>query len=372
MFLFIKNKTTQWLVCAIVLLITLFFGFKPKGFRFYNQVQCLQDQNSLSFQNIGMVYSKKTLGDIGISNNIYLVMKLKPYRTGRRLSKILSIIDSDGDERMTLEQWKKGLMVSLWDTKRKRMGRIGIDDALCEESMRLIAVTISNSEMKIFSEQSSGLWKNKPIQLPSNFFKDGRLILGMASNGRNPWQGEMGGLAIFKNEPSKQEIIECARVWNKLDSIQKLEGNLPAAFFLFDSDPGIKIDDRSGNGWDLVVPFYPKIFKREVLSILSDSKRIDSSLMNDILINWLGFIPLGACFYGIILSLYWTGSRTILIAVACAVFVSFGIELLQAFIPTRSSQFIDVVFNGLGAWTGAILVHIARAAKDRAMMGVRI
>jgi VanZ family protein len=84
-----------------------------------------------------------------------------------------------------------------------------------------------------------------------------------------------------------------------------------------------------------------------------------TTLMNDILINWLGFIPLGACFYGIILSLHSPGIRTILIAVACAVLVSLGIELLQAFIPTRSSQFIDVVFNGLGAWTGAIFVHLA-------------
>ena len=353
-----KPETAVWLLCAVILLITLFFGLKPKGFRFYNQVQWLQDKNAIAFQNIGMAYSRQTLGAIGISNSLGIIVVLKPYRTARHLSKIISIIDNQGRELLGLQQWIKGLEIVLWDAGGNRLGKVGIGDALSTDSSQWVAITVTRSEMKLFLKKSPGVSRIKRIKLPSNFFAGGRLLLGLSASGRNSWRGEITGLALFKSEVESQQLYEYAKAWDTINSHPEFADNAPAAVFLFNDVRGENIADRSGNGWDLIVPFYPKFFKHEVLSVLPDFNKISRNLVLDIIVNFFGFFPLGVCLYWAFLTFHFSSNKTIIITVGCAVAVSISIELLQALIPTRASQLIDVFFNGAGAWAGVILVRV--------------
>jgi VanZ family protein len=346
-------------LCAAILLVTLFFGLKPKGFRFHNQVEWSQDKNGIKFQNIGMAYSQKTLGEIGISDAISIIVVLKPYRTGRVLSKAISIVDVDGHELLVLQQWQKGLEVVLWDETGNRIGKIGIGDVLSRDAAHLVAVTVSRSEMRLLADKSPDVQRNKRIMLPPGFFLGGQLILGLSVNGTSAWRGEIEGLALFESELPEQAIQACAREWKNTGSLRGLSENPPAALFLFDDRGGDTIADRSSNGWNLHIPIYPKIFKYQVLDIISNLKNIDRSLLSDIVINFFGFFPLGGCAYMLFLSFGFSGRNSAILAVACAVFISFGIELVQAFIPTRSSQLIDVFFNGAGAWAAVILVRLS-------------
>jgi VanZ family protein len=346
-------------ICAGVLLVTLFFGLKPKGFRFHNQVEWLQDKNGINFQNIGMAYSQKTLGEIGISDSISIVAELKPFRTGRQLSKIISIVDDEGRELLVFQQWQKGVEVVLWDMAQNRMRKIGVGDALSKDASRLTAITISKSEMKLFSEKPPGVWRSRRINSPLGFLSRGRLILGLSVNGTSAWRGEIRGLALFKNELSEEMIRACSRVWENTATLSALAKNPPAALYLFDAGAGNYIADRSGNGWNLHIPIYPKFFKYEVLMPFPDSNKIDRGLLLDIIINFFGFFPFGGCAYMLFLSFGSSGRKSAILAVTAALFVSFGIELIQAFIPTRSSQLIDVFFNGAGAWAAMILVRLS-------------
>jgi VanZ family protein len=354
-----KYKRAIKVSCAVVLLVTLFFGLKPKGFRFHNQVEWFQDKNGIKFQNIGMAYSQNTLAKIGISDAISIVAVLKPYRTGRVLSKVISIVDAEGNELLVLQQWQKGLEVVLWDKTGNRIGKIGIGDALSSDAAHLVAVTLSKSEMRLFADKSPKVQRNKRILLPPGFFLGGQLILGLSVNGTSAWRGEIEGLTLFKSELPEQAIQACAREWKNTGSLRRLADNPPAAHFLFDDRGGDTIADRSGNGWNLHIPIYPKIFKYQVLDIIANLKNIDRSLLSDIAINFFGFFPLGGCAYLLFLSVSFPGRKSAILAVACAVFVSFSIELVQAFIPTRSSQLIDVFFNGAGAWAAVILVRLS-------------
>lgn len=342
-----NHRTVLLTICAAIVLITLFFGLKPKGFRFHNQVEWLHDRNGISFRNIGMAYSQKPLEEIGISDSITIVAALKPYRAGRELSKIISIVDPNGQEILSIEQWIAGLMVTLWDSSGKRLGKLGIKDALSTDAMRLAAATVDRSGMKLFGENPQGKWEARRMPLPPNFFAGGRLVVGLGANGRNRWRGEMEGLALFKEALSEQDIRAC-------------DSRRPAAIFLFNEHGGREIHDRSGNRWDLHIPLYPKIFKYEVLSILPNGNRITPSLLQDMAVNLLGFIPLGVCLYAAFSLFGLAGRKAILSVVACALLLSLSIELAQAFIPTRSSQLIDVVLNTLGAWLGTRLPRIAR------------
>ena len=80
-------------------------------------------------------------------------------------------------------------------------------------------------------------------------------------------------------------------------------------------------------------------------------------ILADLGFNFFGFAPLG-------FAIAWgRGRRGILEAAALGVTVSFGIEMLQPWIPGRDSALLDWLSNGAGALFGGV---IARAMHVRA------
>jgi glycopeptide antibiotics resistance protein len=69
-----------------------------------------------------------------------------------------------------------------------------------------------------------------------------------------------------------------------------------------------------------------------------------------VLKNIVGFVPLGFCFYPYLSARQ--GGRAILLTIAVGAIVSFTIEILQAFLPTRDSGMTDIITNSLGTWIG--------------------
>ena len=116
------KKTVLIFLCAVVLIVTLFFGLRPRGFSFRNQADLLDDGSGMAFSDVGMAYSRGTLGDVGISDSLSLALTIKPYRTGRQLSKIVSLVDAKGRALLEIEQWMAGLLVTVWDEGGNRLG----------------------------------------------------------------------------------------------------------------------------------------------------------------------------------------------------------------------------------------------------------
>ncbi|MBN1578697.1 MAG: VanZ family protein [Chitinispirillaceae bacterium] len=222
------------------------------------------------------------------------------------------------------------------------------------DSFRLAAIGINDREMLLIAGDSGGSMVQRVIQLPSGYLKNGRLILGMSAEGRNPWRGEMGGLAIFGRSAGESTIDACVKAWKKTGSFESLSDVKPAALFRFDGSPGRTIADQSGNRWDLTLPRFPKMFRYKVLELLPDFGKIDKSLITDILVNFFGFFPLGGCCCFLLLSLGSSRKKALLLTVAAALCLSLSIELWQVFIQTRASQLIDVILNGAGVWAGAV------------------
>ena len=74
----------------------------------------------------------------------------------------------------------------------------------------------------------------------------------------------------------------------------------------------------------------------------------------DVVINFFGFIPLGYLMISYFLSSHHIKKEGHLICLTIAVCISISllIELLQYYIPGRSSSPIDLLFNGFGAFVG--------------------
>jgi VanZ family protein len=349
---------------TLVLLITLFFGLKPRGFRFANQVDRLGDGGGIAFPNGGMVYSRGTLGEIGISDSLSIAFTIKPYRTGRQLSKVVSLIDGEGRALLEVEQWSTELLVTMWDPDGTRIGRIGIEDALSADALRSAVVAVSHGRMRVSIDESAGLQSSCGVTVPVGFFENCRILIGLSATGRNPWRGEMEELGIFRETVSGIEIGDFEK--NRLGrfGLQTFRDTKPSAMYYFNELSGSTVADRSGNGWNLEIPAYPRMFKYEVLTLNLENPLTDRGLAMDMIVNLLGFIPFGACLSLCLGSFIEARKRTIVTVVVCAALVSLGIELLQVFIPTRTSQLLDVILNTAGALIGAAVIHVVRRRKS--------
>ena len=160
----------------------------------------------------------------------------------------------------------------------------------------------------------------------------------------------------FNGIAGDSTIDACVNAWRERGSFDTIFIQKPAALFRFDKIENRTIADQSGNGWDLAVPRFPKMFRYEVLTLLPDPGKINRSLFSDIVVNFFGFFPFGGCGCLLLLSLGCSRKKAVLLTIASALFLSLGIEFWQVFIPTRSSQLMDVILNGAGAWAAGAAV----------------
>lgn len=75
---------------------------------------------------------------------------------------------------------------------------------------------------------------------------------------------------------------------------------------------------------------------------------------SDALTNWLAYLPLGVLL-ALTLRAYMTGWRSLLLATVGGVLLSMSMEFVQMYLPNRTSSNVDVLTNGLGTLSGALL-----------------
>ncbi|MCL2644955.1 MAG: VanZ family protein, partial [Betaproteobacteria bacterium] len=74
----------------------------------------------------------------------------------------------------------------------------------------------------------------------------------------------------------------------------------------------------------------------------------------EIVVNLIGYMPLGFILV-CALPQSWAWKRQVAVAVLCAVLLSFCMETVQNFLPTRVSSNVDLAANSLGALLGALV-----------------
>ena len=344
-----KQTTIILLLFAVsIFLCTLFFGLKPKGYRFVNQVECLEKESCLYFYNIGMVYSGNPLGAIGITNSFGLRIDVLPRRLSHRLSRICSISDSKGNKLFTIDQWISGIEVSLFDIKGNRLKRIGKTGVLSVDSITSIYTAVERDTLYLlFNGASEGILK-KPVQYPVQYFKDSYLILGFSATGTNPWRGKITSFNLYKKAVHKYSPSP-----DYLNLKEPPDTFDPVATFSFDQCNNQIITDQSGHNWNLIKPITPKLFRHIAFEIFPQYMTHYKSFIIDMVVNFLGFFPFGGICCLLLLYFFPTVKKNLLTVFCLSLLVSIGIETVQVFIPTRASQLIDVLLNTFGGWCGA-------------------
>jgi glycopeptide antibiotics resistance protein len=122
----------------------------------------------------------------------------------------------------------------------------------------------------------------------------------------------------------------------------------------FDEGMGDIVRNHAQFATDLRIPSQYVILHEALLVAPWNEFYTSWGYWRSVVINIAGFIPLGFCVYA-----YFSEGRQLrhaaLIAICGGFAVSAGIEVLQAFLPTRESGVTDIITNTFGTWIGVML-----------------
>ncbi len=351
----------------------LFVGLWPFEFHPRNNLGWRPGANGTFFGWPSIIYSEGSF-DLGstartsyagaVTIELYVRSEHKP---GREVGSILTFFDGELPENLLVAQWKDDLLLRVISREtrgRKNFREVGVDAGLRPGARRFIAITSSAASTNfyldgILAREIPGL-SVRPEALR------GRLLLGNGPQGNQRWAGKMFCVAIFNRSLAACEISLHQRFWagDRLRQLQSKPG-LSALYFM-DERSGATIPDRSPSGIPLLVPERFQVLKRTVLVLPWEDPHPYFSDTGDVSINVLGFIPFGF-FYFIYRTQVRPGRpfRNAVLAVAVSGIISLAIELIQVYLPTRSSSLTDLICNVVGSGIGVAMSFLALAVFRR-------
>jgi hypothetical protein len=283
------------------------------------------------------------------------------------VSRILSFFDGSETELFGLSQWKSNLEIVrniMVDASKPPKGsNIGVWDALLKGRKQFITVTSDTGGTEVYINGEIAQSFPGYAVAPQSFASFQQIVLGNSPTGTQSWNGTVYGLALYKEPLSPEQVMNNYAAWSqdRLSLLFNDEGIV--ALYLFDENHGPIVHNRAGNYLHLEVPETFQILKKSILVPPWRDFTLTRSYLSDILINIIGFIPLGF-FFSLYLERKGVPSNKILwIVILIGGAVSLSIEIVQIYLPGRSSQLMDVIDNILGSHLGVILFKLAQKIR---------
>jgi hypothetical protein len=303
------------------------------------------------------------------SGSFTIDMDLKPAREWTRgVPHILAFIDRSGNEAFYLGQWKQSLIVRWFtydQTGRRRVKEIGARDALIKGKMQRLTLVWSRTICSIYvNGELVNNFQDISLLGEKESIRGYSVVLGNSRSVKGPWTGSVLALKVYERALNETEIAQDLSVPAKSASHESL-----IAAFELDKNHSTSVPDLSGNQNTLSVPERVTL-TNAILAWPNWGIQKDSRPSKDIVVNILGFVPLGFLFA------LWRGQvngsrrwRSLLLAVLVGALISLVIEVTQAFIPARDSSMVDVICNTGGTVLGAgfwvIIAHSNAAHSSK-------
>ncbi len=342
-----------------MLAITLFFGLRPKGYDFSNNATLVSNPNDIRFGMHGIAYTNfLRLRRKVLINSFAIEIAFKP-----RLSKLgrfgflLMFHNGDDNRQFIVAQWHSWIIVmngNDYDHSRKTP-RISVNLNPGSQDIRFLTINSDQEGTSIYLDGKHVKTMNDlRLIIPQD--PKTRLILGNGADGRHPWQGTIYGLAFFDHALGNNQIQAHFRSWQRNRNFLFAEKERPVILYLFDEKLFGKIADHGSACAHLEIPSSMHVIKKRFL--MGDWHRTakNDGFLQDALLNLLGFVPLGFVFtFTFSKAGSGLGKHAVLLTFALGISVSLLIEILQVWIPTRSSDVFDLFFNTIGLLIGIYL-----------------
>ena len=178
--------------------------------------------------------------------------------------------------------------------------------------------------------------------------------MGNSVYGNNSWNGNIYGFALYDHRLQNEKIESHYKIWKDTSKYDTISEENPLLLFDFNETNKIESTTYDKDSFALNIPVYFPVLKKTVLQAPWKGVGLNESSIKDITINLIGFIPLGFILYALFSNLFkMPQNKIILFAVLACFLVSLFIEIAQAWIPSRSSQSLDLILNTAGGWMGA-------------------
>ncbi len=357
----------------------LFFGLRPKNFTFTNGVNWVSERPGLRFSKYGIAYTDPFVESIkeGISElkGFSIIIAFKPesfHENGFNF--ILSIHNGKNSDQLLVGQWRSYIIIMNGDDYPNKRKTHRIAANIFSPTPKKIILTISTSKEGTKVYVGSQLVKtnsNLILKIPKG--DKTRLILGNSVYGKHSWNGEIYGLAFYDYPLNAHETVFQTKRWHKDQNLSLTEKGKPAVLYLFDEKRGKRAFDHGEGKLHLEIPPRMHALEKIILSPPRIRSELNRNFFIDIIVNFLGFIPLG---FALSITLFkfnvTSEKRVVLMTVSSCFILSLTIEIVQAWMPSRSSSMADLAFNTSGALIGVLIyLLIVRLVGAEADLPVR-
>lgn len=364
---FLKYHKQISLKCLVGLSVAilfgiLIFGLWPKDFNFSNGVNWITDQPGIRFSKYGIAYTNpffELIGDnISKPNCFSIEIALRPAGYQEKKSNfILSLHDKTDRNQLLMWQYHSWIILMNGDDydHKRRTKRIAVNTASPFPTTRFVTVTTGEEGTEVYLDGQFVIRKKDlTLKIPNG--SKTRLLLGNSVYGKQPWQGDIYGLAFYGHTLTDQDVAFHFNRWVQDRNFSFAKKDKPSVLYFFDEKEGLRALDHAGGNHDLEIPLKMQILKREILSPTWSKFKFNKSFIIDIVLNLVGFIPFGFVLSATLIKLGGTFEKNdVLITVVLCFTLSLFIEIVQAWIPSRSSHMLDLILNTLGALIGAII-----------------
>jgi len=343
-------------VCICVLCIILIAGLWPLHIP-SNKVNWLKNTNGLRFSQHGSIVSGGAFGgsDLKDDTSSSLEIWLEPSRIDARKT----ILSFDGSahpgEPFSLHQNKDALRIQQHNVDGHGTARTAwftIGGVFHEISPVFVTITLGEHDTSVYID--GVLAKVSPLLGVSKNNFTGWLVVADSPFTSSDWSGQILGLAIYHRQLTAAEVAEHWESWTKTLRPTLAKDEAPVALYLFSEGRGSIVHNQLDSATDLIIPSHYFVLHQSLLLPPWREYKPTWSYWQDIGVNIAGFIPFGFCFAAYF-SLAQAINRPKATTIALGLVVSLTIEVLQAFLPTRSSGTTDLFTNTLGTAIGVML-----------------
>jgi len=332
---------------------------RPKWFRFSNEVAWIADQPGIRFSRFGIAFTNPFNNaikeSISAADGFSIEIALKPASFhGHKFRFILSFHNGDDSDQFIMAQWLSDIIFMNGDDYdyTRKTKRITINADSASPAVRFVTISTGKEGTCVYVDGKPVRTK-KDLRLIIPKGEKVRLLLGNSVYGKHHWRGDVYGLALYNYPLSQQDAGLHFNRWSNDRDFSFAANSKPIVLYLFDENGGTRALDHAGFGHHLEIPSRIQIFKRSILAPPWKEFGFTRGYLLDVFVNLAGFIPFGFVLVALLNRLggIYT-KRAVLITVALCFMLSLSIEIIQSWIPSRSSHTLDLMLNTLGAWLG--------------------
>ncbi len=369
-----KNYVMKLRIPIIITAILIFFiiliaGLWPFEFKPLNSIRRLQNNDGILLAGNNLIIEENTIFNpvlLSYHNGagiLTLEIKLRPSSaTNNRFSSILCFYDNKDPLLFMLAKWKSGLILRrrLLNTSGSYVyHETGISNVLFQDLTRFITVTMDETGATVyFDGKKSAVFPGFIFNPKREDLSNTRIMVGNDPRVSVPWEGEINGLAIYQSALNARDISVHYLKWSSNDYTYLSQENGIIALYPMNEESGQIIRNIITNRNNLIIPKHLVALKKSILSKPWVNFWKDHNFYYDLILNIIGFIPLGFFLQALFISNFRkTKLKYSIFSILIGSCVSLSIELIQVYMPARTSSLTDLICNILGTILGVVIFH---------------